>query len=423
MLDERAPRVLFVFETAWDRRQLALCREAWQDRLELVFPEPSDTDCDADFDVVHYIERAVSGALGRIDAVLSASDYPGATVASAIATRLGLPGSRPEAVLRASHKYYSRRAQREVVPQAVPRFALVRPGGSARLPFPFPAFVKPVKGSYSVLARRVESPSELEEFLALPQVREFTNDYLAIFNRLLAAFTRFEYDGRWLLVEELLRGQLVTVEGFVCAGDVEILGIVDSVLHAQGSFARFDYPSSLPPEVQARMRAIAARVVRHLGLDWTLWNVEMIWDAERDAVRIIEVNPRICGQFADLYQKVDGTNGYAVALSLARGIRPKLSRGAGRSRIASSHPLRVFEPVRVSRAPTPDDVAAAAALFPETLVWNECSSGDRLENFSRGEDGASFRYGVVNLGADTPQEREQRFAAVCARLGYAFAPL
>jgi biotin carboxylase len=423
MVDEGPPRVFFVFETAWDRRQLELCRDAWEGKLELVFPEPSDTDCDADFDVLAFIERAVGGAFGRIDAVLSASDYPGATAASAIATRLGLPGSRPERVLRASHKYYSRRAQREVVPEAVPRFALVRPGGSAQVSLPFPAFVKPVKGSYSVLARRVKSPSELEDFLAEPEVREFTNDYLAIFNRLVAALTPFEYDGRWLLVEELLHGRLVTLEGFVCDGDVELLGIVDSVLHPQGSFARFDYPSSLPPEVQARMQRIARLVIRQLGLDWTLWNVEMIWDAERDSVHIVEVNPRICGQFADLYQKVDGIHGYAVALSLARGIRPKLERGAGRYRLASSHPLRVLEPARVAQAPQPADVAAAAALFPQTLVWNEVATGDRLENFSRGEDGASFRYGVVNLGADTPEERKQRFAAVCARLGYAFEPL
>jgi len=269
----------------------------------------------------------------------------------------------------------------------------------------------------------VRSPSELEEFLAEPEVREFTNDYLAIFNRLVGALTSFEYDARWLLVEELLHGRLVTVEGYVCAGDVEILGIVDSVLHAQGSFARFDYPSSLPPKVQARMQQIARLAIRHLGLDWTLWNVEMIWNPERDSVHIIEVNPRICGQFADLYQKVDGTNGYALALSLARGIRPNLERGAGRFRLASSQPLRVLEPRRVTQAPQPDDLAAAAALYPQTLVWNEVATGDRLENFSRGEDGASFRYGVVNLGADTPEDRDQRFTAVCARLGYRFEPL
>jgi biotin carboxylase len=417
------PRLLCLFETCWDRPQLANCREAWEGSVEIEFPEPSDADCAADYDVLALIERAASGALGRIDGVFSASDYPGATVAAAIATRLGLHGADPEAVLRASHKYYSRRSQREVAPEAVPRFALVRPGGSARLPFPFPVFVKPVKGSYSVLARRVQNPSELEDYLASPEVREFTNDYLGIFNRLVAAFTPFEFDGRWLLVEELLSGRLVTVEGFVCAGEVTLLGVVDSVLHAQGSFARFDYPSSLPAEVQARMGELAARVVRQIGLDWTPFNIEMTWDAEHDRIAIVEVNPRLCGQFADLYQKVDGHNGYAVALSLARGEAPKLARGAGRYRMASSHPLRVLEPVRVRRAPTPEDVAAAAALAPETLVWSECRSGDALADFARGEDGASFRYGVVNLGADSPAERAERIDAITARLGYEFEAL
>jgi biotin carboxylase len=418
-----APRLFCLFETAWDRRQLERCRDTWEGRLELVFPEPTDTGCSADFDALALVERIATGRLGRCDGVFSASDYPGATVAAAVATRLGLPGPRPENVLRASHKYYSRRTQREVVPEAVPRFALVRPGGKARLPFPFPVFIKPVKGSYSVLARRIASSAELEDYLASPEVREFTNDYLALFNRLVAALTPFEFDGRWLLVEELLRGRLVTVEGFVCAGEVTLLGVVDSVLHAQGSFARFDYPSSLPAPVQARMGELAARVVTQLGLDWTPFNIEMTWDEESGRIAIVEVNPRLCGQFADLYQKVDGTNGYAIALALARGEQPKPTRGAGRYRHASSHPLRVLEPVRVRHAPGAEEQRAAEALFAETLVWSECASGDALADFARGEDGASFRYGIVNLGADSAAEREARFDAIQERLGYAFEPL
>jgi hypothetical protein len=422
-VSDTSPRLLCLFETGWDRKQLELCRDVWDGRIELAFPEPGDAECPADFDALDFIERAAAGALGRVDGVFSASDYPGATVAAAIATRLSLPGARPEAVLRASHKYYSRRAQREVVPEAVPRFALLRPGGAARVPFPFPVFVKPVKGSYSVLARRISGQRELEDYLASPGVREFTNDYLAIFNRLVAAFTRFEYDGRWLLVEELLRGKLVTVEGFVCHGRVSLLGVVDSVLHPQGSFARFDYPSSLPPEVQARMQAIAFRVISRLRLDWTLWNIEMIWDPERDRIALVEVNPRLCGQFADLYQKVDGSNGYAVALALARREEPKPARGAGRYRLASSQPLRVLSPARVVRAPSAEDLAAAEALYPQTQVWNECRSGEALADFAQGEDGASYRYGVINLGADSVEERDARLAAVHQRLGYAFEPI
>jgi hypothetical protein len=91
--------------------------------------------------------------------------------------------------------------------------------------------------------------------------------------------------------------------------------------------------------------------------------------------------------------------------------------------MASSYPLRVFEPVRVLRAPSADDIAAAAALHGQTLVWTECAAGDALSEFAVGEDGASFRYAVVNLGADSAAERDARFDAVCARLGYAFERL
>ena len=122
----------------------------------------------------------------------------------------------------------------------------------------------------------------------------------------------------------MLRGDLVTVEGFVCDGSVEVLGIVDSTLHANGSFARFDYPSALPERVQDRMAAIARRVIAALGLERTIWNIEMMYDAAADRVSIVEVNPRICGQFADLYQKVDGTNSYEIALALCTGARPRV---------------------------------------------------------------------------------------------------
>jgi hypothetical protein len=120
---------------------------------------------------------------------------------------------------------------------------------------------------------------------------------------------------------------------------------------------------------------------------------------------------------------VDGINGYALAPALARGEEPKPARGAGRYRLASSQPLRVLEPVRLTRAPSADELAAAAALYPQTLVWNECSAGESLADFAQGEDGASYRYGVINLGADSPVDRDARFAAVYAQLGYAFETL
>ena len=425
MVGEALRRVLVVLETHWDRKQLEACRDGWEGRVEIACPPPDDVTCPYDFDPLAFIDAACAGTLGRVDGVFSSSDYPGATVAAAIAARLGLSGPRPERVIAASHKYYSRIAQRRAAPEAVPRFGLVDPGppdGPPPLPFPF--FLKPVKGSFSVLARRIENAEALRAFLASEAVAEFTTGYMAIFNRLVAGLTHFEVDGRFFLAEELLPGELVTVEGFACDGEVEILGVVDSTLDpATGSFLRFDYPSALPEAVQARMADLARRVVRELRLERTLFNVEMVFDCERERVSILEVNPRMCGQFADLYRKVDGTSGYEVALALALGERPRVRRGAGRYAAAASFPLRVFAPSRVLAAPGAQAVAAAEALHPETLVWSECAAGQELADFEVDEDGASHRYAVVNLGGASRDDLAVRLEAVRRRLGYALEPL
>jgi biotin carboxylase len=420
-------RVLVAFPTAWDAKQLAACRGAFAGDLEVELGEPGHDDIPWTFDVVGFIERQVREREGRIHGVLSSSDYPGAAAAAAIARGLGLAGPHPEAVLRCAHKYYARLAQREAEPEATPPFALL-PVGRPAPPlegFPFPCFVKPVKGSFSVLARRVEDRAELEAFLRQPAVREFAELHMQMFDRLLAHFGGFEIDGGHFLAEGLLRGRLVTVEGFAAGGEVGILGVVDSLVDpGTGSFVRFDYPSALPGPVQERMAAIARRAIAALGLENSPFNVEMTWDGERDRIGIVEVNPRLCGQFADLYQKVDGASGYEIALALATGRCPAPGRrGGGDFRRASSFPLRTFAPARVRSAPDAARIAEVEREVPGALVWSECAPGQELADFASVEDGASARYGVVNLGADDEGELLARFERVRERLGFELEPL
>jgi len=419
-------RILIVFPTVWDRRQLDACRDAWSGRLEPILTEPTAEDFRYDFDVLGFIDETVERWRGRIDGVTSASDYPGATVAAAIATALELPGSRPEAILGCSHKHLSRQTQRRAVPEATPGFALVDSAApeEAAAELTYPCFVKPVKGAYSIHSGRVDSAGELVGFLSTEAVREFAEYHMKVFDRLLGRYVGSPVGGRFFLAEELLSGKLVTLEGFVQGGRVEVLGVTDSVTHPEtGSFVRFDYPSELPAEVQERMGEIAARAVLASGLDSALFNLELIWDPGSGRISIVEINPRMCGQFSDLYAKVDGVAGYQIALELAAGERPAPGRRAGRYAVAASVPLRVFEPVRVARAPTPADLAAAEALDPGTRIWTECVEGDELADFDRWEDGKSYRYGVVNLGAPNRAALLERFERVRERLGYRFEPL
>jgi hypothetical protein len=379
-----------------------------------------------DFDPITYLDEIEQTYRGNIDGVISSNDYPGATLAAALAARLGLPGSSPDAVVRATHKYYSRRVQAEAVPDSTPAFWLIDPslpGGGAE-GLVYPCFIKPVKGTFSVLSQKINSAAELDRFLARPVVREFVDEYMTIFNAQVKGLTNFEIDGRFFVAEAFMHGVQVTVEGYVAEDVVEIYGIVDSVMHAgTGSFGRFDLPSALRPETCEAIANVTTRTVRALGLSRSIFNVEMIYQPLDDSVRIVEVNPRICGQFGDLYQKVNGVHSYPVALDVVTGIRPREVRAQGGYAMATSFPLRTFERVEVLAAPDDARVAAAETRYPGTLIWNECEAGRALADFHSYEDGASARYGVVNLGAHSRRELNSRLAGVKETLGYRFGPV
>jgi biotin carboxylase len=409
-----------LFPTSWDQKEFG-GGGGRRGRYEVELSRPFDHECPWDFDVLGFIDREVE-ASRRADGVFSSSDYPGAIVAGAVSERLGVPGPAARAVLKASHKYYSRIAQREAVPEATPGFQLVdpnRPRGGLR-ELRFPCFIKPVKGAFSVMSRRLDCWDDLDEFLLKPALAEFLTHYVFLFEQLVRGLTDFDIGGGYLLVEDLLRGRQVTVEGFVTGDEVEILGIVDSVRHpGTRSFVRFDYPSTLSRRVQSRMEEVAAAAIRALGLRHTLFNVEMVYDQRRDRVFIVEVNPRMCGQFADLYEKVDGRSGYDVALALAAGEAPP-PKGEGPFRVASSFPLRIFSPARLSEAPSEERIAEVERQFPGTRVWPEAREGDRLDDFESLEDGRSFRYAVVNLGAPNRDALFLEFEEVRRALGYRF---
>jgi hypothetical protein len=417
-------KVAVVFPTAWDEKQFRAGHPA-EPRFDVELKRPYDHECRWDYDVLQYIEEQVEAG-GRLSGVFSSSDYPGAIAAGAIAQRLGLPGAPPATVLRSSHKYYSRKAQRNTFPDATPWFQLLDPakprGGATDLRFP--CFVKPVKGAFSVMSRRLDCWEDLDSFLSRPTLPGFLTHYQHMFNRLVRALSDFELDGSYFLAEELLKGRQVTVEGYAVGDSTEILGIVDSVRHpGTRSFVRFDYPSTLSRRVQARMREVAARIAQGLGLTDTLFNIEMMYDGRRDRIFIIEVNPRMCGQFADLYEKVDGRSGYDVALALAVGECPPVKRPSPRFRVASSFPLRIFEPSLVVEAPAEGRIAEIEREFEGARIWTEVAKGDRLEDFESLEDGRSFRYAVVNLAARDRDSLFLRFEDVRRSLGFAFEAL
>jgi biotin carboxylase len=355
---------------------------------------------------------------GDIAGVFSTDDYPGTALAAALAARLGRPGPDPAATLLCQHKFESRRLQQRLAPAAVPDFALVDVEALVQA-MRFPVFVKPVKSFFSVGARLVRSAEELAQ-----EQRRWAraDDFFRPFEALMMRYTGIAIGSRRLIAETPLRGAQATLEGFVRAGRFQCLGIVDSVTFpGTRAFERFEYPSRLPPEIQDRMSAIAAAVMTGIGYGDGMFNIEFAYDAASGALNIIEINPRLASQFADLYEKVDGLNTYSQLLDLATGREPPLARRRGAYPVAASCVLRCFDDRMVRAVPSAAEIEHVERAHPGLRVEILCTPGRRLSQEL--QDGASFRYGIVSLGGRDRPDILTRLEAVRAGLTFAFAPV
>lgn len=363
---------------------------------QLVAPAPQ---CVPLRDVLDEIEGIVDRfARAGLDGVVSTDDYPGSALASVVAQRLGLPGVPPAASLLCQHKYHSRRIQQAVIPEAVPAFSLLR--GGAPNPLGFPVFVKPIKSFFSVGAYRVDAAGE---FSAAVERATLPEPFFKPLERLFEAYAGRAFGADRVLGEQWLQGVQATIEGYAFEGQVQVFGIVDSVMFPGSlAFRRFEYPSSLPPPVQERMAELARKIMSAVGFDNGLFNIEVMYNEADDALRVIEINPRMASQFADLYEKVDGFNTYEILIDLALGRRPARRWRQGRHRRAASCVLRTFTDRRVVRVPSQADVAAVTSRYPDARIEVLAVEGGTLSEEM--QDSESYRYGIVSVGGSTIEE-------------------
>lgn len=416
-------RVLVLFAQEWDR--LALADAGLRERFEFVhagfdlfrFPQNAGL---LTFDVRRDIDRWVAWARrNRVAAVISPNEQFGVLMAAVIARRLGLPGPDPRAVLIAQHKYYARRAIEAVMPEANPAFAVFPHAfRDAQLPRAFPFFVKPVKATFSVLARRVDTLAALRRLVRFGPLEHFlVRRLLQPFNDLLAEHPGLTLDAHHLLAEGLIEGLQVNVDGYADRGRIRILGIVDELMYpGTQAFNRFEYPSSLPPSVQARLGEVARRAVRAVGFDHGLFNVELAYDPCSDIVRVIEINPRIASQFVTLYQWVDGIKLYELMLALALGETPHVERRPQRSRCAASFVLRSFDGRPIRPVPGPAQIARVGERHPEARLMLYLKRGMDLAREMKWL--GSHRYAVINAGGRDRGDLYARYRDIRELLGF-----
>lgn len=338
----------------------------------------------------------------RVDAVASYWDFPGSTLAAVLAERFGLPGPSLEAVLKCEHKYWSRLEQRKVIPDNIPRFRPFDPWDDEayeRLDLLPPFWIKPIKSFRSFLASQITGPRHFEEVVSL--CREKGDSMTAPFLYLMRTYgmpPEISEMRETFIAESALGGFLCTLEGYSAEGRVAIYGIVDSVPEPDSSsFARYEYPSCLPLEIQHRMMDVARLAIEQIGYDQGPFNVEFFYDQTGGRVWLLEINPRISESHADLFEKVHGCSHQGIMLDLALGRMPRPLERKGAYTIAAKFMLRTFEQGKVTRVPSPAAIRKLGQRQPGTIVKSLVRPGQQLSDLAR-QDMYSYEIANVFIG-------------------------
>jgi ATP-grasp domain len=419
------PIILVLFAQEYDELALASLEASYVD-YEFVregfdlftFPENARLLW---FDAERFVRRLQHKYRHReIAAVTSTQEQFGALTASLLTQKLGLPGTPLIALLTAQHKYLARQIHQKTLPAHVPAFCGFRYDADVTkaVTINYPIFVKPVKAAFSVLAKRCADEAALREHLKFRVwektiIKRLTSPFRRVSSKHLAC----EIDADCFIAESCVDGALqVCVDGYAHAGDVHVLGTVDSVMYpGTSSFMRFEYPSQLSAAHVAKLESVAKRAVEAIGFSHGIFNVELFFDPVTERITIIEINPRMAGQFSDLYERVDGKSLWALELDLALGKTPTFPHREGAFGAAASFVFREFGDA-VKHPPPLDQQQGLTRNYPDARLFL-----DLKHSTSRARETkwlGNYRYALVHMGGLSHDDLMARFTQVCERLNF-----
>lgn len=406
--------------TDWQRAELETIPLAESLTFHDLLDEPTLVEADT-YDLAGLLERAraqLADFDGTVDAIIAHWDFPTSVLAPSLAAERGIAAPSLTSVLTFEHKYWSRLAQRECVPEVVPGFAAFDPFADdplAQIDLEFPFWIKPIKSHSSQLGFAIEDRAGFEA--AIEEIRAEIGRVGEAFDEALAMVDLpaevAGIGGNHCLAEQIISGVQAAPEGSMFRGEFIVHGLVDMHREDDGpSFDRLDYPAAtVPAAVQERMTAITEELIRHVGFDDGCFNAEFMWDPDTDALWLIEVNTRISQSHSDLFSKVDGASNHEFAIDIALGRRPRPGARQGRFGAAAKCFLTRDRDGVVQAVPTAADIERVREKFPETVFTPAVAVGDRLSALPN-QDPYRYVLGEVYLGAADAEALAAAFAEV-----------
>ncbi len=357
------------------------------------------------FDIKALIEKAnlnIHKICEVPDAIITYWDFPASSIVPILVQQYGLRGPSLRSVMKCEHKFWSRMEQRKVIIDHIPEFQAVDPfddDAYSKLTLITPFWIKPFKSFRSFLAYRINDERDfhnsIENIRSNIEVINEPFQYLMERYRMPEMFTHMNES---CICESLLTGSMCTLEGYVHEGEVVGYGIVDSVREGdRSSFSRYEYPSSLPPDVQFRMHDIAKTVIQQIGLDDAPFNIEFFYNQTMDQIYLLEINPRMSQAHTDIFEKVHGFSHHKVALDLALGLRPGPMERKGKFSIAAHFMHRSYESGMVKRVPTQEEIESLKNEVPGFDIKINANEGHHL-NEMKNQDSYSYELASIFLG-------------------------
>ena len=416
-------RIGLLFSYDWD----TLCFNRLQDRYHYdeagfdLFAFPSNARL-VGFDLERFASAQAAKARRHGWAgVVSHHEQFGALAAALVAEKLGLPGTPVNAILACQHKLHARRVLQQVCPEANVPFEDLDARYGAAIPegLHYPAYVKPIKAAFSVLARRVASRDELHRHT------RFGWRELWVIRRLVEPFERVVRarlpqagTAHRMMLEQPVQAAQYNLDGWVFKGQAHALGVVDAIMYpGTQAFMRWEHPSRLHTAVQAQALDVAQRFLQAVGFTHGLFNMEFFHDAATGKLSVIEFNPRLASQFSDLYRHVHGLDPHAMSIKLALGRDPALlPRVAPTAGAAASLVYRAFSPGAAPPMPSTAQQAALQRQFPDAMLFMQPKSGHALERDFKWL--GNHRYGILHLHGRDEKQLRQRAEQASALLGW-----
>ncbi|MBS3743634.1 MAG: D-alanine--D-alanine ligase [Wenzhouxiangellaceae bacterium] len=368
-------------------------------------------------DLYRQARERIDALDGKPDAIIGYLDFPVTSLVALLSRDYGLPAASPEAVACCEHKYWMRKIEADVFPDNAPRTAAINPFEveQAQKNAPeFPFWLKPVKSHSSVLGFMIEDEDELDR--ALHACRQKLHFFGEPFNDFLRCLEKSggapEIGGNHAVAEELVSARRqFTLEGYVWQNEVVIYGAIDSIRIGEhkSSFSRYQYPARLPEPVLEKATEMTRKLLAAFEYDGSPFNIEFFWNPDTDALRILEVNPRISKSHSPLFRMVDGVCHQKVAIDLSLGREPEMPHRQGKDNMAAKFMWRSMEADGiVKHIPNEEDVAGLQQLLPDLDLEVLVEKEQQLSSMFY-QDSYTYELAVIFLGGDSEEMLEDSY--------------